>query len=233
LRWFGTALSCRWPWLRWGPESRPWAQIPASDDRDAVELFKAGCFIHLQDGMHAKFWSDASLPKRRSVLDAWTWFIPVAPKKCSQSPSAKRIAQYLQLWDLVAGTTMTVGRQDEAVWRCTKNGKFSVSSAYKLFFITNTQFACAKPIWRSKAPMRCKFFMWLAVHKRCLTADNLERRGWPTTRNALSASLLAKIVLTSSCTVALLDRFGAGSRLGLVLPSLYLVLRSRIPNTGG
>jgi hypothetical protein len=151
----------------------------------------------------------------------------------AQSPSAKGIAQYLQLWDLVAGTTMTVGRQDEAVWRCTKNGKFSVSSAYKLFFITNTQFACAKPIWRSKAPMRCKFFMWLAVHKRCLTADNLERRGWPTTRNALSASLLAKIVLTSSCTVALLDRFGAGSRLGLVLPSLYLVLRSRIPNTGG
>jgi hypothetical protein len=26
--------------------------------------------------------------------------------------------------------------------------------------------------------MKCKFFMWLAVHRRCLTADNLERRGW-------------------------------------------------------
>jgi hypothetical protein len=89
------------------------------------------------------------------------------------------LAQYLQLWDIVAGTVLTEGRQDEAVWRCTKDGNFSVSSAYRLFFIANKEFACAKPIWKSKAPMRCKFFMWLAVHKRCLTADNLARRGWP------------------------------------------------------
>lgn len=27
--------------------------------------------------------------------------------------------------------------------------------------------------------MRCKFFMWLVVHKKCLIADNLARRGWP------------------------------------------------------
>jgi hypothetical protein len=40
------------------------------------------------------------------------------------------------------------------------------------------KFACAKPIWKSKAPTKCNFFMWLAVHRRCLTADNLERRGW-------------------------------------------------------
>ena len=51
--------------------------------------------------------------------------------------------------------------------------------AYQLFFMGNTNFACYKPIWKSKAPPRCKFFMWLAVHRRCLTADNLERRNWP------------------------------------------------------
>uniref|UniRef100_A0ACD5TYV8 Uncharacterized protein n=1 Tax=Avena sativa TaxID=4498 RepID=A0ACD5TYV8_AVESA len=27
--------------------------------------------------------------------------------------------------------------------------------------------------------MRCRFFMWLVAHKRCLTANNLARRGWP------------------------------------------------------
>ena len=48
-----------------------------------------------------------------------------------------------------------------------------------MFFLGNTRFACHKPIWKSKAPPRCKFFMWLAVHGRCLTADNLERRNWP------------------------------------------------------
>lgn len=60
-----------------------------------------------------------------------------------------------------------------------EDGIFSVKSAYQLFFLANTKFACAKPIWKSKAPMKCKFFMWLAVHRRCLTADNLARRGWP------------------------------------------------------
>jgi hypothetical protein len=68
---------------------------------------------------------------------------------------------------------------DEAVWRRTANGVFTVKSAYNMFFLANVKFACAKPIWKSKAPMKCKFFMWLAVHRRCLTADNLQRRGWP------------------------------------------------------
>jgi hypothetical protein len=93
--------------------------------------------------------------------------------------SVQALAQYLQLWDLLTGTVLTNGRQDVAVWRCTKDGSFSVRSAYKLFFIANTKFVCAGPIWKSKATMRCKFFMWLVVHKRCLTADNLARRGWP------------------------------------------------------
>jgi hypothetical protein len=68
---------------------------------------------------------------------------------------------------------------DVAFWRGAKDRAFSVKSAYRLYFMATTRFACAKAIWKSKAPMKCKFFMWLAVHRRCLTADNLERRGWP------------------------------------------------------
>jgi hypothetical protein len=32
------------------------------------------------------------------------------------------------------------------------HGMFSVSSAYNLFFMANTRFACAKPIWKSRRP---------------------------------------------------------------------------------
>jgi hypothetical protein len=71
------------------------------------------------------------------------------------------------------------GQPDKLIWHCSADGVFTVKSAYNLYFMTNTIFACAKPIWRSKAPMKCKFFMWLVVHKRCLTADILEKRGWP------------------------------------------------------
>ncbi|XBI41835.1 hypothetical protein VPH35_126241 [Triticum aestivum] len=48
-----------------------------------------------------------------------------------------------------------------------------------MFFMAGIRFPCYKPIWKSKAPPRCRFFMWLVVHRRCLTADNLLRRGWP------------------------------------------------------
>lgn len=89
--------------------------------------------------------------------------------------SSLAIADYLKLWNMTADVNLS---HDKAVWRYSKDGIFSVSSAYKLF-ADNTLFACAKPIWKSKAPMKCKFFMWLVVHKRCLTADNLARRGWP------------------------------------------------------
>jgi hypothetical protein len=52
-----------------------------------------------------------------------------------------------------------------------------------MFFAANIRFPCAGAIWKSKAPARCKFFMWLVVHQRCLTADNLQRQGWPNNIN--------------------------------------------------
>jgi hypothetical protein len=73
----------------------------------------------------------------------------------------------------------TPGVPDKMVRKHTVDGEFSTSSVYGLFFAANIRFPCANAIWKSKATPRCKFFMWLAVHRRCLTADNLQRGGWP------------------------------------------------------
>ena len=35
------------------------------------------------------------------------------------------------------------------------------------------------PIWKAKAEPKCKIFAWILLHRKILTADNLERRGWP------------------------------------------------------
>lgn len=80
---------------------------------------------------------------------------------------------------MAAATTLDDAHQDAVVWRFESGGMSSTSFAYRLFFAANTDFGCASAIWKSKAPPRLKFFMWLTVHGRCLTADNLERRGWP------------------------------------------------------
>lgn len=39
------------------------------------------------------------------------------------------------------------------------------------------RFAPWKRIWKSWAPLRCKFFSWLAINNRCWTADRLAKRG--------------------------------------------------------
>ncbi len=33
-------------------------------------------------------------------------------------------------------------------------------------------------LWRSRAPSRIRFLMWVALKGRCLTADNLAKRNW-------------------------------------------------------
>jgi hypothetical protein len=48
-----------------------------------------------------------------------------------------------------------------------------------MFFVSRTRSSSAELIWQTRAPSRVKFFMWLAMKGRCLTADNLQKRGWP------------------------------------------------------
>ena len=37
----------------------------------------------------------------------------------------------------------------------------------------------SEDIWKTQIPAKCKFHAWLMVRGKCLTADNLAKRGWP------------------------------------------------------
>lgn len=135
------------------------------------------------------------LPEKRAIIDAYPLlasFVKDSRLTVSQALSNNRwikdikggvsraaLAQYLRLWDELLQVQLSDDSTDTLVWYHSGDGRYSTSSAYSLFFAANKRFPCAKPIWKSKAPARYKFFMWLAVHQRCLTADNLQRRGWP------------------------------------------------------
>jgi hypothetical protein len=67
---------------------------------------------------------------------------------------------------------------DKIVWRWTPNGKYSVSSAYECQFRGVISLFLAMDIWRARAEPKCKFFVWLALHNRILTADNMVKRNW-------------------------------------------------------
>jgi hypothetical protein len=136
---FGIALRCRWPWLRWSPEPRPWSLVPASDDKDALALFQAGTIIRLGDGHRAKFWTDNWVPGGRSVQDTWPILsfvrnsgISVAAalenrrwvRDISGGLSVQAMGQYLQLWDLTNSTVPHAEQRYEAIWRGETDGKF-------------------------------------------------------------------------------------------------------------
>ncbi|GJN03220.1 hypothetical protein PR202_ga20639 [Eleusine coracana subsp. coracana] len=43
----------------------------------------------------------------------------------------------------------------------------------------STSFDPVVRIWKSWAPGKCRFFLWLAAHNRCWTADRLAKRNLP------------------------------------------------------
>jgi hypothetical protein len=57
------------------------------------------------------------------------------------------------------------------------SGQFSTKLAYRTLLQGVTYFEPAERVWKSWAPSKCKFFMWLVEHNRCWTSDKLAKRG--------------------------------------------------------
>ena len=73
--------------------------------------------------------------------------------------------------------------QDTTTWNLTANGVYTAKSAYSALMFGRIETPIFSEIWDTKAIPKCKFHSWLLFHNKCLTADNLAKRGWP--HNAL------------------------------------------------
>ncbi|WVZ57988.1 hypothetical protein U9M48_008310, partial [Paspalum notatum var. saurae] len=80
---------------------------------------------------------------------------------------------------LVDDLSLQQSTSDQHTWKLTNSGLYTSKSAYNAFFLGSVKFAPWKRIWKSWAPLRCKFFLWLAVKNRCWTADRLLKHGLP------------------------------------------------------
>lgn len=52
-------------------------------------------------------------------------------------------------------------------------------SSYNALFIGVASFEPWEPVWKTLAPKRCQFVLWLIAHNRCWTADRLVHQGLP------------------------------------------------------
>lgn len=88
------------------------------------------------------------------------------------------ILEYLKLWSLVQMVDLDPTTPDSIIWKWESSGQYSSKSTYKALFSGRVTFL-STPIWKSLAPSRCCFFLWLVAINRCWTADRLRSRGLP------------------------------------------------------
>jgi len=81
-----------------------------------------------------------------------------------------------------------VDGSDSFRWNLTKSGLFTVRSMYLHLINTHTPFR-HKKIWKIKAPLEIKIFLWYLQKEVVLTKDNLARKNWKGSQKCVGCNL--------------------------------------------
>lgn len=108
----------------------------------------------------------------QEALSDGTWARDVGP---DLTPAL--LWEYLHLWDMITREELHEELQDSIAWAWEKDGRHSTRSAYAAKFWGREVAPTAMFTWKSRAPLQCRFFTWLALRNRCWTSDRLARRG--------------------------------------------------------
>ncbi|WVZ52423.1 hypothetical protein U9M48_003478, partial [Paspalum notatum var. saurae] len=162
----------------------------------ALDLPK--CLIKAMDKLRRFLWFDQEKANGGNCLVSWEnvqlGVSKKARRRCtvSQALTNRRwvtdikgsltiqvLVECVKVWELVDGVTLQLGVPDQFHWRFTQSEQYSCQFAYQALFLGTNKFGPWKRIWKSWAPLLCKFFIWLALKNRCWTADRLAKRRLP------------------------------------------------------
>lgn len=88
------------------------------------------------------------------------------------------LEEVMRFFEKIYSTEICRDEEDKIVWRRKKNGRFSVGSFYAtLVYREGRGFPSAR-VWVPNAPIKISFFLWVACWDKCLTIDNLIKRGF-------------------------------------------------------
>jgi hypothetical protein len=85
--------------------------------------------------------------------------------------------EFMELHHVLDRIELRPGESDVHWWRLAASGQFSTKSAYTATFQGSISFEPAERVWRTWAPNKCRFFIWLVQHNRCWTSDKLAKQG--------------------------------------------------------
>ena len=100
--------------------------------------------------------------------DAWVQDI-------SGALTVQVILDFLMIWEATRNVHLQSDTPDKFIWKWTADHCFSTASAYWAFFIGQREIYGARCLRKTRAPGKCKFFIWLVLHDRCWTAERRKR----------------------------------------------------------
>jgi len=262
LQRFGFALRLRWLWLQRTEEERPWHELPIERERMVDAMFQSSIYIELGNGHKALFWSDRWLEgqsllelapclcnavgvqakKKRTVAEALQgnqWIQDI-----SGALTVQVLLEYLQTWDRVHNTTLLENQEDRICWKWTPDRNFSTASAYLAFFNGQHPIEGANVLRKTRAPGKCKFFIWLVIHDRCWTAARRKRHGLQDDDTCVLCAQSSETIdhLLTTCPFSREIWFNILRKLGwerltpdmhtLNFPSWWLDARKQVPKAG-
>jgi hypothetical protein len=190
---FSRALRLRWFWHSWDYADRQWKHLIKFQDPTDKVLFFNSTYIQVGDGRNTPFWEARWLfgtaPKEmapdlyakvrfksRSVhyeLNNGRWI-----RNLGEITSSDLLEQFVMLHMTLSSISLT-DQKDQIFWKWTNDRKFSVSSAYNCQFIGAMSTFPASHVWTAATEPKCRFFAWLTMHNKALTADNMLKKNWP------------------------------------------------------
>jgi hypothetical protein len=164
---------------------------------DAHALYRAATKIEVGSGANILFWADPwiqgqcvatlapallklvrpGLVRSCTVLQGRgnnSWVLDIAG-----TLTVDAVVQFLHLWPQVQATSARAHLPDSFRWKFSASGDYSTRETYLACFEGRTALPAAKQVWLSFAPLKHKFFGWLAIQDRCWTSDRLACRGLP------------------------------------------------------
>lgn len=191
---FSRALRLRWIWFSWDTKDRPWKDMELPIHKHDLRLFNSATRVTIGNGNRASFWNSSWLQgqvpadlfpalfkhsrrNNRTVKDAMTenrWINDI-----DHDMTVNIISEFTQLWAMIQHVSLIQTQEDKITWLHTIDGQYSASSAYHLQFKDNATSPTAAVTWKTKAPPKCKFFVWLVLQNRVWTTTRLQLRGWP------------------------------------------------------
>lgn len=137
------------------------------------------------NGKHTLFWTDHWIFGQRVVDLAPRLFeaIPIRRvKQCTVHEALTErswvfyvkgaltvgvIVDFLHLWEVLYNFELEPDVEDVHIWRLSNSGQYSAKSTYEGFFLGSMLFRPYERIWKTWAPPKCRFFLWLVAHNRC------------------------------------------------------------------